>query len=191
VTPDSVVGPIARALEARGRRFALVGGLAVSLRAEVRFTRDVDFALVASDDADVERLVLNLRHEGFATVAVVEDERHGRVAITRLRSSYGVIVDLLVASSGIIDEEIVNDASPMALENTSLPVARADDLLAMKVLSMGEARLQDRLDAMNLLAIAAIDMERVRERLRLITARNYHRDQDLFAKLNALVPPPT
>ena len=39
MTPDRVVGPIARALEARGRRFALVGGLAVSLRAEVRFER--------------------------------------------------------------------------------------------------------------------------------------------------------
>jgi hypothetical protein len=50
VTPDRVVGPIARALEARGRRFALVGGLAVSLRAEVRFTRDVDLAVVAQEE---------------------------------------------------------------------------------------------------------------------------------------------
>jgi predicted nucleotidyltransferase len=188
VTPDRVVGPIARALEARGRRFALVGGLAVSLRAEVRFTRDVDLAVVAQDDADLERLVLDLRREGYGTVAVVEDERHGRVAITRIRSGSGVIVDLLVASSGI-EAEIVGDASPLSLGGTSLPVAQADDLLAMKVLSMREARLQDRMDALNLLAIAPIDLERVRERLRLITARGYHRDQDLLAKLDALVAP--
>ena len=114
MTPDRVVGPIARALEARGRRFALVGGLAVSLRAEVRFTRDVDLAVVAQDDADLERLVLDLRREGYGTVAVVEDERHGRVAITRIRSGSGVIVDLLVASSGI-EAEIVGDASPLSL----------------------------------------------------------------------------
>ncbi len=75
----------------------------------------------------------------------------------------------------------------MSLGGTSLPVAQADDLLAMKVLSMREARLQDRMDALNLLAIAPIDLERVRERLRLITSRGYHRDQDLLAKLDALV----
>lgn len=56
-TPEIVLGDIVRHLRRLGRPFALVGGLAVSLRAEARFTRDVDLAIVAADDAEVERLV--------------------------------------------------------------------------------------------------------------------------------------
>lgn len=41
---ESVLGDIVRHLQRLGRPFALVGGLAVSLRAEPRFTRDVDLA---------------------------------------------------------------------------------------------------------------------------------------------------
>ena len=40
------------ALKAANRNFALVGGLAVSVRAEVRFTRDVDLAVRVADDAE-------------------------------------------------------------------------------------------------------------------------------------------
>jgi|GEM_PF-4672787 len=44
MTLEVARGEMARALEARERPFALVGGLAVSVRGEVRFTRDVDLA---------------------------------------------------------------------------------------------------------------------------------------------------
>jgi hypothetical protein len=39
---------------AEGKRLALVGGLAVSVRAEVRFTRDVDLAVGVVDDGEAE-----------------------------------------------------------------------------------------------------------------------------------------
>jgi Nucleotidyl transferase AbiEii toxin, Type IV TA system len=39
------------------RRWALVGGFAVSARAEPRFTRDIDVAVAVADDADGEGLV--------------------------------------------------------------------------------------------------------------------------------------
>lgn len=57
-----------------GRRFALVGGLAVSVRAEVRFTRDVDLAVAVEDDADAEQLVYHLRAVGHRALASVEHE---------------------------------------------------------------------------------------------------------------------
>ncbi len=186
MSPEVVLGEVTRALAGRGRRFALVGGLAVSLRAEVRFTRDVDLAIVACNDQDLERLVLDLRRDGLTQVAVVEDDRHGRIAMSRLRSPSGVVVDLLVASSGI-EAEIVAAASPERLGAGDVPVAQAGDLLAMKVLSMREARLQDRIDAHSLLAVASIDLAHVRDRLRLITERGFHRDQDLLAKLDDLL----
>ena len=37
------------------RRFALVGGLAVSARAEPRLTRDADLAVAVSDDHDARK----------------------------------------------------------------------------------------------------------------------------------------
>jgi len=88
-------------IAAEGKRFALVGGLAVSVRAEVRFTRDVDLAVAVNDDADAESLVYALKSRGYATVASVEHEAQARLATIRLRSPQGVKVDLLFASSGI------------------------------------------------------------------------------------------
>lgn len=56
--------------------------------------------------------------------------------------------------------------------------------LAMKVLSMDERRLQDRIDAIRLIEVNPdLDRERVRDDLRLIEQRGSHRKQDLAAKL--------
>ena len=58
----------------------------------------------------------------------------------------------------------------------------------MKVLSMRAARLQDRIDAPHLVQyVASLDLGLVRDSLSLITARGYHRDQDLLAKLAVLL----
>jgi hypothetical protein len=82
--PELAIAGICRELFARGRRFALVGGLAVSVRAEVRFTRDVDLAVHVLDDADAEQLVYDLRLIGYTAVASVEhDTRHRRCGACR------------------------------------------------------------------------------------------------------------
>lgn len=47
-----------------GRRWALVGGLAVSARTEPRFTRDIDLVVSVANDADAERLVHDLQARG-------------------------------------------------------------------------------------------------------------------------------
>jgi len=53
-----------------------------------------------------------------------------------------------------------------------VPIARAEELLSLKVLSMTEDRLQDRIDARNLLRVNAdIDLDSVRDNLRLIAER--------------------
>ncbi len=57
----------------------------------------------------------------------------------------------------------------------------------MKILSMRDARLQDRIDARGLLTTGAVDLEEVRRLLSLIEARGYARGQDLRAKLDALL----
>lgn len=184
-SPEAVLGDIAAHLAQLGRPFALVGGLAVSLRAEVRFTRDVDLAITATDDADVEQLVHTLGNVGYFPVATVEHLERQRLSTVRLAaSSSGVVVDLLAASSGI-EAEVVARATRIDFgEIGEIPVARAEELMAMKVLSMTPRRLQDRIDAVNLVLMNEhLDLDAVRKNLAEITRRGFHRDQDLLAKL--------
>lgn len=168
--------------------FALVGGLAVSVRAEVRFTRDVDLAVQVKDDAEAERLVFTLTASGYHAVATVEHEERRRLSTIRLLSPQGVKVDLLFASSGL-EQEIVERASSVALPHAGdVPVAEAEELLAMKVLSMTDRRLQDRIDAQRLLACnPGLDLARVRDNLLRIRERGYDRKEDLEGKLRSLL----
>jgi predicted nucleotidyltransferase len=71
-----------------GRRSALVGGLAVSFRAEVRITRDVDLAVVVKDDADFEALVFALRTAGYLPVAAVEQVHSSRALPRQWEASW-------------------------------------------------------------------------------------------------------
>jgi hypothetical protein len=186
--PTAALSRIASELAALRVRFAVVGGFGVSLRAEVRFTRDVDVAVIAPDDPAVEALVRELRTKGNSIVALVEHDDAKRIATVRLRSPSGITVDLLTASSGI-EGEIVERATDIAIEGVgSVPVAKAEELLAMKVLSMDARRLQDRIDAIRLVQLnASLDLDRVRDDLRLIDARDYSRGQDLLQKLDEIL----
>lgn len=179
---------IAGHLDRLGVPFALVGGVAVALRGEVRLTRDVDVAIAVSSDEQTEALVRELRSVDYELLALVEHEERGRLATVRLRSPSAVKVDLIAASSGI-EAEVVAGAAPVALDGIGdIPVATAVDLVALKVLSMTERRPQDMMDARGiLLATPALDVARVRQRLELITSRGYHREQDLAAKLEGLL----
>ena len=97
-------------------------------------------------------------------------------------------VDLLFASSGL-EPEIVSRASTFVFPGVGeIAVAEPEELLAMKVLSMTERRLQDRIDAQRLIACnPELDLERVRDNLQLITERGFDRGENLEAKLEALL----
>jgi hypothetical protein len=182
--PEAALVAICGEMVRLGRRFALVGGLAVSVRAEVRFTRDVDIVVLVTDDPDAESLTYHLRSAGYSAIASVEHEVRHRLSTVRLMSPSGVKVDLLFASSGIETETVDRATSVEFGSAGTVPVACAEELLAMKVLSMADNRLQDRIDAQRLLQFTPeLDVARVRENLALITARGYSREQDLEAKL--------
>jgi hypothetical protein len=118
----------------------------------------------------------------------VEHEARHRLATVRLMSPSGVTVALLFASSGI-ESEIVETATSVDMEGTlRIPVASAEGLLAMKILSMTDRRLQDRIDAQHLLEFTpGLDLSKVRGNLAKITARGYSREQDLEAKLSSVL----
>ncbi|MDY0004525.1 MAG: hypothetical protein RBU30_24730, partial [Polyangia bacterium] len=57
-----------------GAPYALVGGYAVAVRAEPRFTKDVDLVVSVTDDAHAESLVGMFRGHGYRVLAIVEQE---------------------------------------------------------------------------------------------------------------------
>lgn len=193
---ESALADIANLLDQKGFTWAVVGGLAVSVRAEPRFTRDVDLAVAVEGDSQVERLVADLRGAGYEILETVEQEATGRFATARLlppgQDRGGVIVDLLFASSGI-EPEVVASAEPLeVLPGLEVPVVGLPELIALKLLARDDAtRPQDHADLVALAPLAtAEDLEAARKLVRLIEERNYHRGRDLSAELERFARAP-
>lgn len=172
-----------------GQRWALVGGLAVSSRAEPRTTRDIDVVVAVEADGDAERLVRDLRARGYEIESVLEQEATGRLATARLlapgEGEGGIIVDLLFSSSGV-EPEIVGSADRLEiLPGVVAPVATVGHLLALKALA---GRAKDLADIESLLEQATeADIDEARRLLSLIHERGYAREKDL-AGLLAVIP---
>ncbi len=162
--------------------WAVVGGLAVSARAEPRTTRDVDVAVVAASDQQAEQVVSTLTARGYLIEAVLEHKMTGRMATVRFRapgeSLQGVLVDLFFASSGV-EPEVVGAAGVLELwPGMSVPVATTGHLLALKILA---SRPKDLEDIQWLLENAnSVELRRARETLALISERGFDRDKDLL-----------
>ena len=182
--PHPVTEAAARAsaeLTGLGARFALVGGLAVSAWGEPRYTRDVDLAVAVERDDEAEHLVYELSSRGYEVVTIIEQTKTKRLATARLRRAEdrAVFMDLLFASSGIERE-----VAAAAVRIDDVPVARVGHLLALKVLSESEIRLQDRIDIQQLAKVATDEDWRTAEAMvRLIKERGFHRGRALVTRL--------
>jgi predicted nucleotidyltransferase len=189
---ESALQRIAADLTSADVDFALVGGLAVSVRTEPRFTRDADFAVALASDAEAEALIRRLRAGGYEVQALVEQEVAGRLATARLvvaGDPDGPVLDLLFASSGI-EREVVAEAEPIELlPGLTVKVARIEHLVALKVLSRDDVRRpQDLVDLRALIRLATpAEVARSREALGLITMRGYHRGRQLLSQLETLL----
>lgn len=170
--------------------WALVGGLAVSARAEPRTTRDIDVAIAVADDREAEDVVQRLRGRGYLDEVVMEHEvgRLATVRLTRRGDPSNIFLDLLFASSGIEPEVVQNAERLEVLPGLYTPVARVSDLLALKVLALRpkrpEERPQDFTDIRELLRVAGEhDLRQARLALELIARRGYDRGKDLEVEL--------
>lgn len=179
---------IIAALTASNAHFALVGGLAVSARAEPRLTRDVDIAVAVHDDAEAEKIVRGLAARGYKLDSAVEQTRTKRLATARLtRSDEALLVDLLFASCGV-EPEVVRDATRIEiLPGLVVPVASTPHLIAMKLLASDDRdRPQDEDDLRALVPLLdATGRKRVSVALGLIERRGYARGRDLRAMWRA------
>jgi hypothetical protein len=177
-------------LDVLGVDHALVGGFAVSVWCEPRFTRDVDLVVAVEGDDTAERIVNALVRDGHEVLAVVEQETAARLASVRLALGGGDdLVDLLFASSGIEGEIAATSERIEVLPGLVLPVATVGHLIALKLLASDDrTRPQDAVDLRALMVVAtAGDLVAARGAVELIEARGYQRGRDLAAALDRLV----
>lgn len=171
---DSVLRRAAGDLGDLGRQWALVGALAVSARAEPRFTRDVDLVVAVTSDDDAERVIRDLQRRGYRLDAIVEQEATRRLATARLSppEEAGVVLDARFDALEI-------------LPGLRVPVATSGHLIALKILARDDRiRSQDRVDLVALAAAAwPADIEQARAALALIAQRGFHRGKNLVADL--------
>ena len=165
---------------------AVVGGIAVSVRTDPRFTRDLDFAVAVADDDEASRYVFRLRQLGYEIVAALQQTKHQRLSTVRLRRrGRGPIVDLLFAACGI-EVEVVRASEPTeVVAGLVADVAQVGHLIAMKLVSRDdERRPQDRADLAALAKVADLaEWARAEQAVRLIEERGFARKRDLTAAL--------
>ena len=174
-------------LRREGVSGCLVGGLAVSVRCDPRFTRDVDLAIALQNDTQAEALVHSLTKLGFRIDALVEQEEQKRLAMTRLITSDDTSIDLLIASSGIEAEVVAAAEQLEVVKQIILPVARVGHLIALKLLSVAPGRETDHSDLRNLAHVAdEVEWQWAHDAVRLVVERGYSRDRDLESDLQKL-----
>lgn len=138
----------AHLLETRGIRFALIGGLAVSLRGQPRMTVDVDLVILADIDQALQ-LAQELSSTPFEPLFPGVEEVVARSYILPLRHRVtGIRVDVAIGMSGFEQQAVVR-ATKVTIGDVHVPVVAVEDLLVMKALA---GRPQDEQDIRGLVA---------------------------------------
>lgn len=178
--PRRLLPGVIRDVAAAGFPFALVGALAVAVRAEELTTKDIDLAVAVPDEA-AARFVL--RH-------LIKRRYRPGVAFNDLSSGVGlrgasifppgpegasIPIDLLFNTCGAERDIVQRAESVEILPGLTTPVAQRGDLIAMKVLSLDDARRpKDRVHlAMLLSAASSEDLSLAMETLRLMEKRGF------------------
>ena len=114
--------------------YAVIGGLAASLRGEPRVTADVDLVVGATVESALE-LISSLKGSSLEPLFAGVEEVIERAFILPLRHRpTGVKIDLAIGLSGFEQQALVR-AEAMEIAGHEVLVATAEDLLIMKILA--------------------------------------------------------
>jgi predicted nucleotidyltransferase len=130
-------------LTREGLSYALIGGMAASLRGQPRTTADVDL-VVAADASPALDLIGQLDQSRFRPLFdnVAEIVERSYILPLRHRTT-GVKVDMALGLSGF-ERSLIERAEQVDIAGTKVSVVIAEDLLVLKVLA---GRPQDEQDA--------------------------------------------
>lgn len=121
-------------LEAHSIPFAVIGGLAATVRGEPRFTADVD-AVIGVDLERALELLDAVQASRFSPLFpdAAEVVRASSILPLRHRDT-GTTVDLAIGLTGF-ERQAIARAEPVVLGGVTVPVVTAEDLLLMKVVA--------------------------------------------------------
>jgi hypothetical protein len=175
-------------LRTRNRSFAVTGAFAIATRCKGYEASSLEVVAPVESDEIFEALVDELSDSGWESMDLVEHTSTRRLASARLVSGSNVELTLVAARSGL-ESEIVERAEDLTISGVgTIPIARAEELLAMKLVTMLSDHLEDLRDALTLLTkVSSLDLDSVRENLRLASERQYNRGRDLEAQLDGLL----
>ncbi|SRR5260221_3843061 len=132
---------IAAALDGAGVVYALVGGLAVSIYATPRATKDID---ILASGTDLQKLIEALRPLGYQDLAAPATFAGGRLAIRRLTKLAGaefLAIDVLLPRDP--DLEAILARRQAVTGDQRLWIAPLDGLIALKRLRGSPQDLAD------------------------------------------------
>ncbi len=154
-------------LAAAGVRGIVIGGVAASLLARPRFTRDVDVLVLLEDDR-WEDFVASGAPLGFfpRRDGVLEFARRARVLLMRHAPSQ-IDVDVVIGTLPF-EQEVVDRASVVVVDQVSMPLPSPEDLIVMKAVARRPTDLADIESIMD--AHPKLDLRRVRRWVREFAA---------------------
>jgi hypothetical protein len=169
---EKAMKEIEHLFEREGFSYAVIGALALHAYGMTRATRDLDFVTESSAQ---KKLILFLEALGYETLYAssgYSNHLHPDPAKGRLDFVYvsGETSQLLFASTRRM----------LVLEDISLPVPRAEHLVAMKIQAMKndpERSFQEMADILFLMRLPGIDIDEVRE---------YFEKQEMVDKYNEI-----
>ena len=130
--------------------YALIGGMAVATRGFPRATKDIDFFIAADEGYFRKEVAKKLETKGYSVEIYKGDFNDPLRGLIRILDKDNTsLIDLILAHREW-QEEIINFAEEIILGDISVPIARAEDLVVLK-LKAGSPR--DLLDAEELVKI--------------------------------------
>jgi hypothetical protein len=128
------LGDLASFLKKSRAPFAVIGGIAVIVRGEPRFTADIDGVVGIDLDAAID-LVRSLKASPFVPLfSDVEEVVRTSLIIPLRHRKTGLKVDLAVGLTGF-GKQLIARAPAESFGDLSVPVATAEDLILMKILA--------------------------------------------------------
>ena len=122
--------------------FAVIGGIAVTVRGDPRFTAAVDVVVGIEVDRGIELLDATAASSFRALLPDAEEILTSAYILPLRHVETGIRVDVAIGLSGF-ERDMIERAEEIAFEGVSVPVASAEDLLLMKVLAGRPRDLED------------------------------------------------
>lgn len=142
--------------------YALIGGVAVSARARPRATKDVDFLVQADREYFTKESIQKILPKGFSFKIFKSDRLDPLNGVVRIYDEEGnELVDIIPVFWKWQDDVIKAAEQIEIFEGVSVPIAKIEDLVVLKLKAGGA---QDMVDIEELLKATAVtdDFDKVR-----------------------------